>query len=87
MVTKIFNTEDSLYPLGNISQDIKALMAGFQDCNITFCYRQYNSVAHSLAKFVWNVNNVAIWFGKLPLFCPKPIDLTKMFVILILNES
>lgn len=50
--------------LGNLYLDIKALMTNFQQCNIIFYYRHYNSVAHSLAKFAWNVDHILSWLGE-----------------------
>lgn len=58
----------SLSFLGNIFFDIQPLMANFQHYEIVFFYRRCNRVAHSLARFVWNVEKIILWYGDVPKF-------------------
>lgn len=49
--------------LGNIWLDIKELMSRFSCCKIQYGHRQCNMAAHKLGQYVWNVIDVAMWFG------------------------
>lgn len=75
-------TPSSSY-LGNLFHDIKALMANFQQYNITFCYRHYNRAAHNLVRFVWNVDHIVPWLGEVLEFLLQTVWFDKQFCIFI----
>lgn len=50
-------------------QDIITLMANFQVCSIQYANRTWNGVvAHRLARYAWNVNQVKMWYVDVPDF-------------------
>lgn len=63
VVNEMHHFEASCSPMDNLFQDINALMAYFQHCNIQFCHRKCNEVANRISRHAWDVNHVVMWFG------------------------
>lgn len=66
VVKDVQRTDASYSSLGNLFQAIKALMDRFHVCSSQFNYIQSKSLAYSPAKYVWHVNDVVLWYGKVP---------------------
>ncbi|XP_040996055.1 uncharacterized protein LOC121242229 [Juglans microcarpa x Juglans regia] len=58
------NTSRSLHD--NLVQQIKQLMLRFPICSIQHNSHLGNGVAHGLAKFAWNIDDLITWWGSYP---------------------
>ncbi|KAF5445494.1 hypothetical protein F2P56_034541 [Juglans regia] len=53
---------------GNLLKDVRDLMKHFNELHIKHVYREGNGVAHSLARFAWNVVDIQMWWDYVPAF-------------------
>lgn len=88
LVKELQSKELSTSFVGNIIQDLKDMMTHFHVCLINFGYCQSNIAAHKLARFVYNVENIVLWYGVTPKFLYSPYGLREHSVTrtIMLNE-
>lgn len=77
LVVELQHPQAPLSPLGNLLQDIKALMGHFHLCNVQFAHRQCNEATHLLAWHAWNIPDVILWLGDIPDFLFQHVWLDK----------
>lgn len=58
-LVKELQSDDASSMDGNIILDLKVLMTYFHMCYVSFAYSQNNVAVHKLARFIFNVDNIA----------------------------
>lgn len=59
-------TSTNLSPVGQIIEDIKALLSTITEASSSHSHRQANAIAHRLARFGLTVPHECIWLDSLP---------------------
>lgn len=73
VVSEVLQVENSYLEIGNLFEGIREIMSRFLSCSIQFGNIMCNVVAYKLAKNVWHVNHIIIWFGEMPDFITQTI--------------
>ncbi|KAF5471637.1 hypothetical protein F2P56_008414 [Juglans regia] len=68
VVQELQDSQESLSSNGNLIQDVKRLMQLFRNSSVQHVYRDGNGVAHTLARYAWNVDDVQMWWDAVPAF-------------------
>lgn len=66
MVNEIKAGGESMAPQENLITKIRELMKMFNSCTIQHIGREGNEVAHKLAKFSWQVDDLCVWWESFP---------------------
>ncbi|KAF5470862.1 hypothetical protein F2P56_011350 [Juglans regia] len=65
---ELHSTEESFASAGNLINEAKNLMRHFPEVQVQHVNRIGNGVAHSLARYAWNVVDINIWWDQIPSF-------------------
>ncbi|KAF5455283.1 hypothetical protein F2P56_024878 [Juglans regia] len=68
LVQELKNEQDSLLANDNLIMEAKSLLQHFQEVEVQYVHRMRNEVAHRLARYAWNVDNISMWWEHLPTF-------------------
>lgn len=66
-----------IYILENVIKEIQELMETFHHCSIQHVGRISNEVAHKLAKYACNIDDIGVWEGAYPEFTYSVIWIDK----------
>ncbi|XP_042988690.1 uncharacterized protein LOC122316220 [Carya illinoinensis] len=68
------NKNDMLdFELGALYGEVMRRKTCFASCSFTHVFREGNLVAHSLARYTWNVENIEIWEDCIPNFLSQAL--------------
>lgn len=71
IVKEMLNQSTSYSALVHLLYETKLLLGSYIDHKIQYVSRLRKEVAHRLARHVWNVANVEMWWGDVPFLSLK----------------
>lgn len=54
--------------LGNVITEIENVISHFNACNIQYANCMCNTAAHRLARNIWHVDDILLWYDSTPNF-------------------
>ncbi|XP_042969199.1 uncharacterized protein LOC122301911 [Carya illinoinensis] len=80
LVNALNENSECLTDFAFILQDIRRLMAAFQEVKVVHVNRLGNLVAHLLARHVWLINDICMWWDFCPSFISQAIWLDQLAI-------